>query len=135
MGQAARWAVVGLVGLAVAAPLHAQQDQRQQRIQASIARGVEYLKAKQGGDGGWVTGTGAAVNYGIGPTALVGIALMECGVPANDPAIQKAALVVRGGALRETRTYQLSLALQFLDRMGEFNDEPLIQVLALRLML
>jgi len=41
---------------------------------------------------------------------------------------------VRDAAYAETRTYQLSLCLLFLDRLGEPKDEPLIQLLAVRLL-
>src|SRR5262249_17806398 len=50
-----------------------------------------------------------------------------------DPAVQKAAFHVRTNIESLTDTYDLSLAILFLDRLGERNDRRLIQMLALRL--
>src|SRR5262245_7180760 len=141
MRNVARTTIVALLGLAVIgawpAPQAPAQDRQQQRIEAAIAKAVEYLKSRQAGAGEWsgAGGNAGGPSYATGPIALVGIALLECGVGPNEPVSEKAAKAVRQGGLREVRTYQLSLAIQFLDRLGEFNDVPLIQVMSLRLML
>src|SRR5262249_29104850 len=61
--------------------------------------------------------------------------LLESGVPPNAPAVQNAAALVRARAatVQEHATYELSLAVLFLDRLGDPRDHQLIQVLALRL--
>lgn len=71
---------------------------------------------------------------GIGPAALAGLALLESGVPADDAAVKVIAAAVRDAAFGEVRTYQLTLCLLFLDRLGETSDVPLIQMLGVRLL-
>jgi hypothetical protein len=58
---------------------------------------------------------------------------LECGVPADDPIIQKAAKYLRSKAAAIDTTYDLSLGILFLDRLGDPKDEKLIQTFALRL--
>jgi hypothetical protein len=97
-------------------------------IQRAIARGVFYLRAIQQKDGTWDGGEGA------GPTALAGLTLLECGVPTNDPAVQKAAVAIRKAAVDMANTYHLALAVMFLDRLGESGDVILIESLTVRLL-
>jgi hypothetical protein len=59
--------------------------------------------------------------------------LLECGVPAKDETIQQAAQAVRSAAPRLTHTYTISVAILFLDRLGDKRDDALIRSLALRL--
>jgi hypothetical protein len=95
-------------------------------IDAALARGVKQLKGQQLRDGTWP-------HEMIGATALAGLTLLECGVPPDDPAIQKAAEAVRAAAVNLTHTYSVSLAVLFLDRLGEPIDVALIESLAARL--
>jgi hypothetical protein len=104
--------------------------EEQQKVNEAIDKGVRYLKSTQQGGGGW--GGGNKVGY----AALPGLTLLECGVPATDPAVQKAAEVVRAGApamVGGHETYELSLAILFLDRLGDARDRPAIQTMAMRL--
>jgi hypothetical protein len=94
---------------------------------AAIARGVAYLKSIQQVDGTWPYDQ-------IGPTALAGLTLLECGVPANDAAVVKAAGAVRQAALTATQTYSLALSILFLDRLGEAADVFLIESMTVRLL-
>ena len=100
----------------------------QARVNEAIKRGVEYIKGQQLPTGTWMTGP-----HTVGYAALPGLTLLECQVPAKDPAVQKAAVHVRSHCESLTDTYDLSLAILFLDRLGERKDRGLIQVLALRL--
>src|SRR6516164_7931188 len=90
-----------------------------QKISQSIARGIAYLKK--------------ADDYRVGARALAGLTLLHCGVPASDPAVVKNAKLVRAGAPRLTATYELSLCLLFLDRLGNAKDRDLIRHIALQL--
>jgi hypothetical protein len=54
-------------------------------------------------------------------------------VPADDPVIQKLAKEIRGGTREPIRTYDIALAILFLDKLGDPQDRPLIQNLGLRL--
>jgi hypothetical protein len=102
---------------------------RARKINLAIDKGVVYLKPrlaallrKPGGSA-----------YRTGQVALTGLTLLECGVPAHDDVIQKAATVVRGAAEGLTNPYEMSVAIWFLDRLGKATDRSAIQGLALRL--
>jgi hypothetical protein len=100
----------------------------QARIDAAIANGVAYLKKQQAGNGTW--GGGPIIGY----TALAGLTLLECKVPAADPHVLKAAGYVRNNCANLMTTYELSLAILFLDRLGNPKDKAIIQGMALRLL-
>ena len=61
------------------------------RVDAAVKKGVEWLLAKQNGDGSWTSaGTqGIEAHYPGGTTALVLFALLKGGVNPNDPRILK----------------------------------------------
>lgn len=98
-------------------------------IPDAIERGKSFLLRTQR-SGTWSDG-GNKVGY----AALPALALLECGVSPNDPSIQAAANFVRSQVpLKEfINTYEVSLALLFLDRLGNKADTPYIQILAGRL--
>ena len=89
-----------LLALAAFSPSLARAADAQQ-IEQAVARGVACLKRVQGSDGSF-THTNPA-----GVTALVGLALLESGVPANDPAVQRAAAFLRKECITLTHTYSL----------------------------
>jgi hypothetical protein len=116
-------------------PAHEQEE-----VNHAIDRGVAYLKKTQQKNGTWAdplgNWAGAQLHghpYAIGCTALPGLTLLECGVPASDPIVQRAAQFVRSKVAGIDRTYELSLAILFLDRLGDPKDKKLIQTFALRL--
>jgi hypothetical protein len=110
-------------------PLVALPAEEQKKVNQAIDRGVAFLKSSQNPTGRWGAGAGHAVGY----AALPGLTLLECGVGAADPAVQKAATFVRGRCPKLTATYDLALAILFLDRLGDPKDRELIRTLALRL--
>jgi hypothetical protein len=63
---------------------------------------------------------------------LLGLTLLECGVPPNDPLVARIANSLRIQADRLDRTYELSTAIFFLDRLGK-GDGGLIRLFADRL--
>jgi hypothetical protein len=101
----------------------------QQRIDEAIANGLKFLLAEQTKSGGWPTNA-----YSLGNAALPGLTLLECGISPNDPHVQRAADFVRKNAKDHTGTYEISLAILFLDRLGQKSDGPLIRSLGLRLL-
>jgi hypothetical protein len=122
-----RWpgaAAAGLCLLVLLAPLQAADDPA---VQRAIDKGVAHLKSIQQQDGRWR-------HDEIGATSLAAITLLECGVPAKDPCIQKAAAVIREASVDFTRTYSITTAIMFLDLLGEPVDGNLIQSLSLRLL-
>jgi hypothetical protein len=109
------------------------------QIDNAVVQGVWYLKGSQRDDGAWGEGLPDGNSALVGFTALPGLTLLECGVPANDEQVTKAAKLVRDRAPGLTPeapfvTYQLALSILFLDRLGDPKDDRLIQDLALRLM-
>src|SRR5438132_1630366 len=97
------------------------------RIDKAVERGVLVLRTTQQPNGGWHS-------YGMGSTTLAALAMLECGVKPDDPAIMRAAALVRDEMITNNEVYHVSLAIMFLDRLGDAIDEPLIQALTVRLM-
>jgi len=94
----------------------------------AVRRGRAFLLSQQDERGGW--------NYGghpLGATALAAMALVETGAKADSESIQKALKLVRQQAAESGNTYDISLAIMFLDRTALQEDEPLIRELAGRL--
>jgi hypothetical protein len=131
--------VIGGLLLGGPAPQAADQTVSQAKITRAVERGVAYLKRVQANAGTWsypqkgIT-TGPAAQADVGATALAALALLECGVPANDPVVQKAAAALRPQTVKLTYTYSLSLAVMFFDRLGDPGDVALIESMAVRLL-
>lgn len=94
------------------------------RINDAIKNGIRYLE----------TSNLRAGEHGIGPACLVGLALLEGGVNPASSAVQTVHSIVRAAAPSEVHTYQVSLAILFLDRLGHASDVGLIQILGARLL-
>jgi hypothetical protein len=112
-------------------PLIPLSKEEQNKIDDMVTKAVAFLKKKQLPDGTWPFQSGHG-----GPkemAAFAGMTLLECGVKPNDPAIVKAAKVVRDNVPSLIQTYGISMALLFLDRLGDSADTELIQQLAARL--
>src|SRR5262249_1839582 len=80
--------------------------EQQARIERAVDRAVAYLK-----------GAGVGGNR-VGAAALPGLVLLDAGVPPDDRVIQATARFVRQHAPSLSATYDLSLAVLFLDRLG-----------------
>ena len=121
-----RWVAVGL--LAILAPAARAADVA--AVDRAIARGADYLKQSQTKEGFWTR----PANGTTGATALAGLALLECGVSADDPTVQRAAEALREAAIPVTDTYSIALGILFFDRLGDAGDVPLIESLTVRLL-
>ena len=97
-------------------------------------RAAEFLASRYPKGGGVGLPVAGEAEHGIGPTCLAGLALLEAGRPVNDPSVVTITERVRSAAYSQNRTYQTSLCLMYLDRLGDENDVPLIQALACRLL-
>lgn len=122
--------LLGVTGPLAAAPLPLPAAQ-QALVDRAIDRGVDFLKSMQSADNTWTHPKG---RHPIGYAALPALTLLECGVPAKDAAIRRAATFVRRYSGSLDTTYELSLAILFLDKLGDPKDEDLIQGLAIRLL-
>lgn len=104
-------------------------------VQKAVERGVGFLKRIQAADGTWpFAGPRGESAHPVGVSSLVGLALLECDVAPEDPAIMGAARVVRYGVIDVYDTYDLSLAVMFLDRLGDEDDKGLIEAATARLL-
>lgn len=97
-------------------------------IKAAIGRGLEYLAHSQSPGGTW-----NSFGHELGETALGGMALLAGGQPAESRGVMAAAAVVRRLARSDTSTYDTSLAIMFLDRLGQPIDAELLRELGGRL--
>jgi len=70
----------------------------------------------------------------VGAWALAGLTLLECGTSEMDPVILHAAELLRKKSVSLTGTYDLSLTLMFMDRLGDPRDVELIQSMGVRLL-
>ena len=103
-------------------------------VNRAIDKGVAYLKrvvrgARLGPEQIW-----ASQCQGTGTFSLVGLALLESGVPADDPAVVKAVAAVREGAAATDNTYEIATCLWLLNRVDDRRDDDLVRELAARLL-
>jgi hypothetical protein len=97
-------------------------------VAQSARNGLLYLRKHVQTDGKW-----SAAPQPTGYAALTGLTLLECGANAKDPLVLMARKEVLGRAAPLQGTYEISLTVLFLDRLGMKQDEALIRHLALRL--
>ena len=72
------------------------------QVQKAIDQGVKYLRSQQRGTGSWDIDVGA-IAVPAGWTTLTLLALLNAGVPPNDPAIERGLKYLR--ALESRMTY------------------------------
>ena len=88
-------------------------------VDAAVDRGVGWLREQQGRDGSFrfvALRQGAFGDYPLGLTALSTLALLSCGVPREDRAIEKATRYILGHPSQST--YEAALVLMALDMKG-----------------
>ncbi len=125
----------GLLALFLIASAPGATGATPKEIEKSLKGGTDAIKARYGRAAGGAPVVGGENSYGIGPTALAGLALLEAGIPGDDPAVKNITAQVREASYTQTNTYQVSLCLMYLDRYGDSSDVPLIQMLAFRLLI
>lgn len=106
----------------------ASQAATPEEIEAARKKGVQYLLDSQKPDGHW-----EYANHEIGITSLCAIALIENGVPVDDPKIELAQRYVLDNYLEEKGTYDIALAILLLSRVGDRDNKAAIRDLAARL--
>jgi hypothetical protein len=121
--------VTGILLSSLAASLPSTATADDAAIRKAIQRGAKYLQdvhqPRADYNGGF---------YGMGTACLAGLALLEAGVSEDDPALKNIIKFVRQNALSQTKTYEVSLTIMFLDRLGDKADEGFIQFLGYRLL-
>jgi hypothetical protein len=93
-----------------------------QRVNQAIDRGLAFLRKQADG-----------LRPPQPVEGLLGLTLLECGTPVNDPLIARLAASLRAQAGQLNQTYTLSTAIFFLDRLGKRHDDELISTFADRL--
>lgn len=109
----------------LAAPVGRAADP--EKIDNAVNRGAAFLRSSN-------LAVPDIHGFGIGPGCLAGLALLECGMKPEEPQLRAIQQVVRERAITEANTYQVSLAILFLDRLGDEADRGLIQILGARLL-
>src|SRR5690348_9254256 len=84
--------------------------EEQAKVDKAIEKGVEFLKNSQTEAGDWKERM-YKDSYLAGQCALSAYALLEAGVTAGDPVIQKAAEYIRARILQTNWTYEISVAI------------------------
>ena len=69
----------------------------------------------------------------VGITGLVVLTALECGIPADDPLVQRRLPGLRKSGITVTQTYSLAVLILLFDRLGDPDDIPLIYSMTLRL--
>ncbi len=124
--------LLGLDARAYADPKPLSKEE-QAKVDQAIDKGVAFLKSVQTKEGDFGFKMYDINLYQVGQCALPAYALLEAGVPADDPVIQKAAVFLRPRVVLNSHTYELALAILFFDRLSDPKDKVLIQTCALRL--
>lgn len=96
-------------------------------IRSAIDRGAKYLKDPS-------LAKSYLAQQRLGYVAVIGLALLESEIPPSDPTVEAITAFVRDQSLKKIETYDMSLALMYLDRLGDPIDVPIIQYLGVRLM-
>jgi hypothetical protein len=112
-----------------------QRKRLPEHVEKCVALGVEYLRTQVKKQRSFHL-SGDPVE--AGRIALIGLTLLECGVPADDEDVKYAAQFVRSRVPEMKTTYQAAPAILFLDRLHRSKDMPNrdlanVRTLALRL--
>lgn len=91
-------------------------------VRKAIETGSLYIRRHQLQDGCWQNR-----GHRLGETALAGLALLAAGQPPDSPAVAAATRAVRQLVVSNKETYDVSLAVMFLDRIGDQKDTAIIR--------
>jgi hypothetical protein len=114
--------VVGMLAMAFLFAVHSASQADNPVVELAIKRGALNIQRQQLQDGCW-----QSRGHRLGETALAGLALLAAGQPVDSPAVAAATRAVRQHALGNRETYDVSLAVMFLDRVGDRKDSETIR--------
>ena len=92
----------------------AETAKQKEEIQKAVTKGVDYLLKVHQPSPNYTGGSKK-----VGTACLAGMALLESGVDEKNPSLENIIQFVRAGCLQQTGTYEVSLCLMFLDRLGQ----------------
>jgi hypothetical protein len=113
-------AAVALAGPLAAAPPAKAPEPLVERVRLAIDRGVRFLKQEERGRGKW-----EAQGRSGGFTALAVLALLNCGVPADDEVVRRGLNYLRD--LPPQDTYVVGLQTMVFAEAGQARDKELVQ--------
>ena len=116
-----RWLTVAACLAAVAAP-PARAEVTAEQVRGAIERGVEFLKRQQLADGSWQE---IAPIMAGGVTGLCTLALLNCGVPVEDPQISAALAILR--QIQPVATYPTALQTMVFSTAEPDKDAQLVR--------
>jgi hypothetical protein len=117
---------VGLSAIAAVPAADPPPDDLVRRVRDAIENGKKFLRSAEGGRGEWDrASTFIATNQPGGTTALAMLALLNCGVKAEDPVIQRSLKFLRG--IEPQFTYVVGLQTMVLADIADPQDLPRIQ--------
>lgn len=129
---------IALAAGRLASPLSAQNPQDamndaelRERVKQSLARGCDYLRRTQNGDGSITAAEGRwGGQYPIGITAMSVMALINCDVPVDDPVVQNGLNYLRDLPPRSPQgVYETSLLIMALCAAEQYDrDLPHIRI-------
>ncbi len=105
-------------------PRQARREPLVDQVRRAIDKGVKFLREEQRPDGKW-SDSGLAIDHRGGATCLALLALLNAGVPPNDPAIVRGLNYIR--TLTRPTTYVRSLQTMVYVEAGNFDDRQRIQ--------
>jgi hypothetical protein len=119
-------------------PVDRPVDPRLKAVQPAVAKGVAFLREALKKKESWALEGRIGLQTRDGIAGLIGLTLLECGVPPDDADILGVADGLRKGAPAMDRTYVISAALFFFNRWDESrplgaSDRKLARSLGLRL--
>jgi hypothetical protein len=133
MPMALRFAIATVLAISLAGVVQAGDNDKE--ILQAIKDGQRYLINANGANGGLpAAAIGALGGNGTGTGCLTALALVESGLDGKDKTLAGLARAARQNAMGTNSTYEISLMIMLLDRLGAKEDEGLIQFLTLRLM-
>jgi hypothetical protein len=119
------------------APKKRELTEDEKKVNQAVDAGVAFLKKYV--DGRDFNPAGAPIagrirsGHEAGYAGLIGLTLLECGVPPEEGHVVTLAKAVRAHKSTLDHTYSLALAIYFLERLGDPNDRALIETYAMRL--
>jgi hypothetical protein len=116
--------VLMLACVFVTAPAQAREPLADQ-VKTAINNGVRYLRDIENGKGSFEHTTVIARVRPGGVTALATVALLQCGVPVDDPLIQRCLKYLR--TLPPSQTYTVGLQTMAFCIAGQKEDRQLVQ--------
>jgi len=105
------------------------QAQTDEEVETARLKALDFIRSQQKTDGSW-----EYPNHDVGITSLCTLALIENGTAIYDTGVDKGYRYVRKNAPEQKSTYDISLGILLLARVGDRQDRPIIRALGAKLL-